>query len=119
MRNLYDYDYFDKEDEITDEDMMDDLEPDNHTIDLDDPDDFEFDEIDNVESTVKPQTLLKALRDELKVKEVDRGSLTFKKDGETYEGVPMLEINSNKFVFKLEPSGQLKSFLLSDIQVTA
>ena len=66
-----------------------------------------------------PRTLLSALRDELKLQEPDRGALSFSKDGIDYEGVPMLEINPNKFVFKREPEGKLKSFLLSDIYVTA
>lgn len=122
MRKLFYEDYLDNDDEITDEEIIQDLDPENHNIDLDDPESEEFNKPDDMAddailTEVKPKTLYAALKDELKSKEVDRGSLTFTKDGVEYEGVPMLEINPNKFVFKIEPSGQMKSFLLSEIQV--
>lgn len=122
MRKLFYDDYIDNDDEITDEEIIQDLDPENHHIDLDDPESEEFNKPDDaaddaILTEVKPKTLYAALKDELKSKEVDRGSLTFTKDGVEYEGVPMLEINPNKFVFKLEPSGKMKSFLLSEIQV--
>ena len=122
MRKLFYDDYIDNDDEITDEEIIQDLDPENHHIDLDDPESEEFNKPDDASddailTEVKPKTLYAALKDELKSKEVDRGSLTFTKDGVEYEGVPMLEINPNKFVFKLEPSGKMKSFLLSEIQV--
>jgi hypothetical protein len=119
MRKIYYDDFLDSDDEITDEEIIQDLDPENHNIDLDDPDSEEFNDVqdDGILQKVQPKTLYAALKDELKSKEVDRGSLTFTKDGVEYEGVPMLEINPNKFVFKLEPSGKLKSFLLSEIQV--
>ena len=122
MRKLFYEDYLDNDDEITDEEIIQDLDPENHNIDLDDPESEEFNRPDDMAddailTEVKPKTLYAALKDELKSKEVDRGSLTFTKDGVEYEGVPMLEINPNKFVFKLEPSGKMKSFLLSEIQV--
>ena len=120
MRKLYYDDYIDSNDEISDEEMMQELDPENHEIVLDDPEseDFDEDEID-ILTPVKPKTLLAALKDELKLKEYERGSLTFTKDGIEYEGVPMLAINDNKFVFKLLPENKLKSFNLSDIQVVA
>ena len=120
MKKFYYDEYIDNEDEISDEEMMQDLDPENHGIILDDPDTLEYDEdLDDIQIPVQPKTLLAALRDELKLKEPDRGALAFLNNGIDYEGVPMLEINPNKFVFKLEPGGQLKSFLLSDIHVTA
>ena len=116
MRNLYYDDY-------TDEDLDDiqDVELEDTDLDLDDPydlDDIEDDDVE-IKTYVKPKTLLAALRDELKVSEADRGSLTFTYNGVDYDGIPMVEINPNKFVFKLESSGKLQSFLLSDIYVTA
>ena len=114
MKKIYYDDYIDNEDEISDEEMMQDLDPENHGIILDDPDTLE---LDYIQIPVQPKTLLSALRYELKLQEPDRGALSFSKDGVDYEGVPMLEINPNKFVFKLEPEGKLKSFLLSDIYV--
>ena len=114
MKKIYYDEYIDNEDEISDEEMMDDLDPENHGIILDDPETLEYDEdLDDIQIPVQPRTLLSALRDELKLQEPDRGALSFSKDGIDYEGVPMLEINPNKFVFKLEPEGKLKSFLLS------
>ena len=119
MKKIYYDDYIDNEDEISDEEMMHDLDPENHGIILDDPDTLEYDEdLDDIQIPVQPKTLLSALRDELKLQEPDRGALSFSNDGVDYEGVPMLEINPNKFVFKLEPEGKLKSFMLSDIYVT-
>lgn len=119
MRKIYYEDYIDNDDEISDDEMMKDLDPENHVIILDDPDTLEYDEdLDDIQMQVQPKTLLAALRDELKLREPDRGSLTFSNDGVEYEGVPMLEINPNKFVFKLEPDDKLKSFILSDIYVT-
>ena len=118
MKKIYYDDYIDNEDEISDKEMMQDLDPENHGIILDDPDTLEYDEdLDYIQIPVQPKTLLSALRYELKLQEPDRGALSFSKDGVDYEGVPMLEINPNKFVFKLEPEGKLKSFLLSDIYV--
>ena len=120
MPNYYYDDYDNYDDEVSDDKILSDLYSENHTIELDDPDTWYDDEdeddiIDNEPITQK--TLLSALRYELKLKEFERGSLSFKKDGVSYEGVPMLEINPNKFVFKLEPDNKLKIFLLSDIQV--
>jgi hypothetical protein len=120
MKKIYYDDYIDNEDEISDEEMMQDLDPENHGIILDDPDTLEYDEdLDDIQIPVQPKTLLSALRDELKLQEPDRGALAFSKDGVDYEGVPMLEINPNKFVFKLEPNGKMQSIVLSDIQVLA
>ena len=120
MKKIYYDEYIDNNDEISDEEVMQDLDQENHVIVLDDPDELDdVEDNDDVKTQVQPKTLLSALRDELKLQEPDRGSLEFSKDGIDYEGIPMLEINPNKFVFKLEPDGKLKSFLLSDIYVTA
>ena len=43
-----------------------------------------------------------ALRDELKKKEYQRDYLKFRYRGEVCDGVPMLEINPSKFVFKID-----------------
>ena len=87
MKKIYYDEYIDNEDEISDEEMMQDLDPENHGIILDDPDTLEYDEdLDDIQMPVQPKTLLSALRDELKLHEPDR---------------------------------KLKSFLLSDIYVTA
>ena len=119
MRKLYYDDYIDSDDEISDDDLMQELDPENHEIILDDPESLDDEDFDDIPVRVQPKTLLAALRDELKLKEYERGSLTFIKDGVEYEGVPMLEINPDKFVFKLEPDDKLKSFNLSDIIVNA
>lgn len=43
-----------------------------------------------------------ALRDELKKKEYQRDYLRFRYRGEVCDGVPMAEIDSSKFVFKID-----------------
>ena len=43
-----------------------------------------------------------ALRDELKKKEYNRDYLRFRYRGEVCDGVPMVEINPSKFVFKID-----------------
>lgn len=63
----------------------------------------------------KPELLLNVLRDELKLKECDRGFLRFKYRGEIYDGVPMVEINPSKFVFKIDD--KMKSILLAEITI--
>lgn len=119
MKKLYYDDYIDDNDEISDEEIMDDLDPDSHRIILDDPEKiYTDDDDDDIIVPIQPRTLLSALRSELKIQEPDRGVLVFTKDGTKYEGVPMIEINPDKFVFKLEPDGKLKSFTLSTINVT-
>ena len=105
------------DDEVSDDEIYAqiDAEGENH-IGLETPEDFD----DNEEEIVikrKAQSLVSVLRDELRVQEPDRGSLTFKYLGKEYEGVPMAEINSNKFVFKILPDGKMKSFVLSDIKL--
>ena len=47
-------------------------------------------------------TVVTALRDELKKKEYQRDYLKFRYRGEVCDGVPMLEINPSKFVFKID-----------------
>ena len=65
--------------------------------------------------------LLAALRNELKLLDIDRGVIAFRHKNINYEGVPMLEINPNKFVFKVTSDAGdkdvMKSFNLSDITV--
>lgn len=85
-------------------------------IQLDDPEDLSDE--DNVVYALKEKsrTLLNILRTELKNPEYNRGSLEFRHDGEMYDGVPMIEINPDKFVFKLLPENKLKAFKLSEIK---
>ena len=104
-------------------------------IRLDDPEDLEKeDEIvydddssseyaeDSVEiNQPVSKTLISALRDELAKTEDKRMKLCFKYKGVYYEGIPVFEVNPNKFVFDmLNPStderiGKMKSFKLSEI----
>ena len=125
MRKIFEDDYIDNAEDIANADMMQDM--DNDGVILDDPEDLEPEEVDleddgdetyyEYEIDDDPKTLLSALRNELKLKEYDRSSLLFQKDGEEMEGVPMLEINPNKFVFKMLPEGKLRSITLSDIVI--
>lgn len=77
--------------------------------------DEEDDNVDYVKVNKGMDSLLNVLRDELKLKECDRGYLTFKYRGEIYDGIPMVEINPSKFVFKIDD--KMKSILLSEITV--
>jgi len=85
-------------------------------IQLDDPESIED---DDEETVPQGKTLISVLRSELRKPECDRGSIDFRYDGKDYEDcVPMLEINPNKFVFKLEKEGnKMKSFFLSNISL--
>ena len=104
---------FDEED---DNEIYGQLEQD-HSIDLDDPEEISDEYDDETEIKHHRQSLIDVLRDELKLKEYERGSLDFKYNGIKFSAVPMCEINPNKFVFKTEPDGKLKSFTLSEIVV--
>lgn len=73
------------------------------------------DNVDYVKVGKGADSLLSVLRDELKLKECDRGYLTFKYRGEIYDGIPMAEINPSKFVFSID--NKMKSILLSEITV--
>ena len=53
-------------------------------------------------STDISAAVVTALRDELKKKEYQRDYLKFRYRGEVCDGVPMLEINPSKFVFKID-----------------
>lgn len=101
-----------KQDPIFD-DMDDDMEP-----TLDDIEDAEIpyyeDEDDNYIPFDDTDMLLSILRDELKLSEDERGVLKFLYRDEMYEGVPLHEINSNKFLFIVD--GKYKSFVLSEIE---
>jgi hypothetical protein len=67
------------------------------------------------------KNLIGALRTELGFLECDRGVLAFRQNGINYEGVPMLEINPNKFVFKVTSDAGdkdvMKAFQLSNIRI--
>lgn len=112
MRKYY-YDD-DENDEIPDEVVFgiedDGYGPDDRIL-LDDPEEL------SMEDEYAPKSLVSLLRTELKRLYCDRGSLSFRYKGEDYEGIPMLEINPNKFVFEISDDKKLKSFLISDITV--
>lgn len=92
-------------------------------LNLDNPEELEDSDKKEYQSPeVTGKTLLSVLRGELKKSEADRGSLDFRFDGVNYSGVPMYEINPNKYVFKIVDEddnqvGPLKSFILSNITV--
>ena len=66
----------------------------------------------NKELTVN---LVDILRNEIKKLEPDRDYLLYKYRGEVCEGIPMAEINPNKFIFKVD--GKMKSVTLSEIKI--
>lgn len=118
----YSYDDMDFNDEIPDELLDVDIYGSNDDLNLDDPDELLDDE--ESEEVVVKGSLISVLRAELMKPEYDRGSLDFKYRGETYEGVPMLDMNpkndpskANKFIFSILPSKKLKSFDISEISV--
>lgn len=118
----YSYDDMDFNDEIPDELLDVDIYGSNDDLNLDDPDELLDDE--ETEEVVVKGSLISVLRAELMKPEYDRGSLDFKYRGETYEGVPMLDMNpkndpskANKFIFSILPSKKLKSFDISEISV--
>lgn len=122
MKEYYLYRDVDPDDEVPD-DMLDaDIYGSEEDLNLDNPDELESDE-DEEEIVVKG-SLISVLRSELMKPEYDRGSLDFKYKGETYEGVPMLDMNPkndpskpNKFIFSILPEKKLKSFDISEIVV--
>lgn len=122
MKEYYLYRDVDPDDEVPD-DMLDaDIYGSEEDLNLDDPDELTSDE-DEEEIVVKG-SLISVLRSELMKPEYHRGSLDFKYKGETYEGVPMLDMNPkndpskpNKFIFSILPEKKLKSFDISEIVV--
>lgn len=112
--------------DVDENDFIDDYSDDH--IQLDNPEDidlalddtsFEDDfEEDVPDVPITKGNLLQVLENELKLKEYQRGYITFKVIGgkEVYQGVPMIKINDTKFVFKIISDGdKLKQFKLSDI----
>ena len=112
--------------DVDENDFIDDYADDH--IQLDNPEDmdlalddtsFEDDFEDDVpDAPITKGNLLQVLENELKLKEYQRGYITFKVIGgkEIYQGVPMIKINDTKFVFKIISDGdKLKQFKLSDI----
>ena len=122
MKEYYLYRDVDPDDEVPD-DMLDaDIYGSEEDLNLDDPDELTSDE--DEEEIVGKGSLISVLRSELMKPEYDRGSLDFKYKGETYEGVPMLDMNPkndpskpNKFIFSILPEKKLKSFDISEIVV--
>lgn len=123
---------------IEDEEMQDNFDtesgyPDYDGIDngerivLDDPETLELDDDEKElpEETEVPvsKNVISALRAELKKTEDKRLKLCFRHRGVYYEGVPLLEIDPNKFVFSMldpntdEPTGKMSSFKISEISV--
>ena len=122
MLKDYLYGDVDPDDEIPDEMLDADIYGSEEDLNLDDPDELSSDE-DEEEIVVKG-SLISVLRSELMKPEYNRGSLDFKYKGETYEGVPMLDMNpkndpskANKFIFSILPEKKLKSFDISEIVV--
>lgn len=66
---------------------------------------------------IEYRTVIGALRHELDKPEKERGVLVFRYNGSNYEGVPMIEVGTNKFGFKLIPENKLKIFPLSEIEI--
>lgn len=110
--NEYDDYEFDSNDRV----VLDD--PENLDIELDDVD-FE-DELDNETIDVpRKGTLISVLTNEVKQPEYTRGVLDFKYKGEEYQGVPMVKMSDDRFLFKLISHGdKLKAFKLSEIRVS-
>jgi len=90
-----------------------------------DPDEFEVDtsdmetaeEIEVEEEDVFNDKLFKALHNEIKVSEPNRRVLKFRLKGDlgkVLQGVPMIQMDNNAFVFKLR-NGALKKIFLRDI----
>ena len=100
---------------------------DNERVVLDDPenvgialDDTNFEDEFDVPSQeeIRKSTPLFVLSKELEKPEHNRGYIDFKYQGVMYQGVPMVKINENRFVFKLINHGdKLKAFNLSDISI--
>lgn len=103
-----DYDYNDISDVDVEDEDIDSLE---NSYDEDD-EDLEEEILRNKELTVD---LPEILRNELKKKEPNRDYLLFKYKGEICEGVPMAEINPNKFIFKI--NDKMRSIVLSEIKI--
>ena len=107
--NIEDYDQFEEESE--------------ERLNLDNPEELEDSDKKEYQSPeVTGKTLVSVLRAELNKPEPDRGSLDFRFNGVNYTGVPMNEINSDKFVFKIiddddNQIGPLRSFILSNITI--
>jgi len=111
------YAYYDYDDEMPD-DVMFDAEDENMYEDelesgFDNPEDF----CDEEESL--SENIVDLLRIELKKLYCDRDSLMFSCEGVEYEGIPMLELNPDKFVFEVDIDNKkkLKSFVISDITI--
>lgn len=111
--------------DVDENDFIDDYEDDH--IQLDNPEDmdialddtsFEDEFEDEIDVPITKGNLLQVLDNEIKLKEYQRGYITFKVIGgkEIYQAVPMIKINDTKFVFKVISDGdKLKQFKLSDI----
>ena len=110
MQKFYSYD--DENDEMPDElyGIDDDgYGPDDRIL-LDDP--------ETMDNGYEAKNLVSMLRSELKIPYEKRGVLSFRYNGVDYDGVPMLEINPDKFVFEIGDDGKLKTFVLSDMVIT-
>lgn len=101
---------------------------DNDRVNLEDPEvvDIELDDIGfegELDNEPSPEIVMKGtpcavLTKELKEPEYARGVLDFKYQGVNYQGVPMVKVNDNRFVFKLvSHDDKLKAFNLSEIRI--
>ena len=80
----------------------------------DDTQDDDTSEVSINDKNIK-NTLVNMLRKELEKKEYYRDYLRFRYRGEICDGVPMSEINSSKFVFKID--NKLKAVNLGEIKI--
>lgn len=110
--SVLDSDYTEEEyDDISDNEDFDDEDLDSEYYDEDD-EDLEEEILHNKQLTVD---LPNVLRTEIKKQEPFRDYLLFKYKGEICEGVPLAEINPNKFIFKID--GKMRSIVLSEIKI--
>ena len=96
----------------SDEDEI--LDPDEFEVDTSD---MEVEEIDVEDEDIFDDRLLKALNNEIKMAEPSRRVLRFRLKGDSgkvLQGIPMIRIGDNAFVFKLK-DGSLKKIFLRDI----
>lgn len=129
------YDDYDENDEMPDGLYGRDYDGygfDNGRIKLDDPEEIEMEmygdndddddeipiDIAAIENDIEYKNTVAGLRAELKRDYFDRGVLSFRYNGEDYEGIPMTEVSPGKFMFEINGTKKLKAFAISDITIS-
>lgn len=74
-----------------------------------------FEKEASINRTVADTNLLSVLREEIEKDERERGFLRFRYRGEIYDGIPMAEIDSSKYVFKV--NNKLTSVKLAEVKI--